>query len=329
MANEGRSRVGLVLGGGGVLGAAWLLGALGALEHEAEWSAGEAELLMGTSAGAVVAALAAGPHRPWAILEAGAEPDFLDVLAAAAYRVERPGRWMRWGSWRMVVETWRGGGDAALSRTWAGVLPHGLVSTRELEEMIDRRVPGWPRRPSLHIVATDYDSGARHVFDGSEEEAVGLGRAVAASCAIAGFYRPVRIGARLYVDGGVASSSNIDLLRGAGLDLVICLLPLSPLRAVAHRTPSVRFRALLQSRLLRHIAQVEAAGTEVLLIEPEGAAADLIGLNFMNRSRSRAVAHAAVRTVHHRLAQPAVRRLLEVHGIRRPAEDRPAPIQRG
>ena len=308
-----RARVGVVLGGGGVLGAAWLLGALSALHRELGWRPRDAELLMGTSAGAVVAALASVSDQPWAGVEPDADAAFLELLGAAAYQVERPGRWMRWGSWRMVVETWRGGGDAALSRLWAGVLPHGLVSTRPLEATISHRVKHWPAHPRLQIVATDYETGAREVFAGGG--GVGVGRAVAASCAIAGFYRPVRIGSRLYVDGGVASSTNIDLLRGQGLDLIICLLPLSPLRAVAHRTASTRFRALLQRRLHRQIAEVEAAGTEVLLIEPEGAAADLIGLNFMNRTRAHAVGGAAVRTVHHRLQTPSVRDKLARYGL--------------
>jgi NTE family protein len=315
MAARTQPRVGLVLGGGGVLGAAWLLGALSALERETHWQPRLAEVLMGTSAGSVVAALAATAPRPWQVIDAGGEPEFLDVLAAATYEVERPGRWMRWGSWRMIVETWRGGGDAALSRIWAGMLPHGLVSTRHLEETFDRLVGAWPDRPQLWIVATDYETGARRVFRGPDERGVGVGRAVAASCAIAGFYRPVRIGSQLYVDGGVSSSTNIDLLRAYGLDLIVCLLPLSPLRAVARRTPSTRFRALLQRRLLLQIRSVEEAGTRVLLIEPEGSAADLIGLNFMNRSRSRAVALAAAHTVHERLRQPSVRRLLQRYGL--------------
>lgn len=305
----------MVLGGGGVLGAAWLMGALNAIELETGWNPRAAELLMGTSAGAVIAALAAASDRPWGRLVDEEAPGsaFLDLLGAAAYEVERPGRWMRWGSWRMVVETWRGGGDAALSRLWAGVLPHGLVSTRQLEETVDQLVPAWPEAPRLWIVATDYETGGRRVFAGADATAVG--RAVAASCAIAGFYRPVRIESRLYVDGGVASSTNLDLLAGQGLDLAICLVPLSPLRAVAHRTPSVRFRDRLQRRLRRQIAAVEAAGTEVVLIEPEGAAVDRIGLNFMNRKRAHAVARAAVHTVHERLRSPALRESLARHAV--------------
>ena len=53
-------RVGLVLGAGGVVGASWLIGALDALEAETGWRAVEAERIVGTSAGAVVGALAAG-----------------------------------------------------------------------------------------------------------------------------------------------------------------------------------------------------------------------------------------------------------------------------
>ena len=53
-------RVGLVLGAGGVVGASWLIGALDALETETGWRAVDAERIVGTSAGAVVGALAAG-----------------------------------------------------------------------------------------------------------------------------------------------------------------------------------------------------------------------------------------------------------------------------
>ena len=300
------------------------MGALGALVRETGWDPENASLVMGTSAGSVVAALAAGLHKPWQIVEEGFEKEFLDVLAGAAYEVERPERWLRWGSWRMVVEAWRGGGDATLARMWAGVLPHGLVSTRRLEDTISRRVERWPHRPRLWIVATDYESGGRRIFSGPSHDGVAVGRAVAASCAIAGFYKPVQIGSRLYVDGGVASSTNIDLLGGSGLDLIICMLPLSPLRAVAHRTASMRFRSLLHRRLMRQIHVVERAGTRVLLIEPERAAADLIGLNFMNRSRARAVAHAAVHTVHERLRTRDAQAALAVLGAASPGV-RPVP----
>lgn len=308
----GRPRVGLVLGGGGVLGAAWLMGGLGALVRETGWDPEHANRVLGTSAGAVVAALCAGSHRPWRLIEAEFETEFLDVLAAAVYKMERPDRLLHWGSWRMVAEAWRGGGDSMLNRLWAGLLPHGLVSTGGIEAMVDKRVTRWPAHPHLWIVATDYETGARHVFKGPGTDAVTVGKAVASSCAIPGFYRPVRIDSRLYVDGGVTSSTNIDLLAGAGLDLIICMLPLSPTTALARRTPFTKLRRALQRSLWRQIHAAEQAGTRVLLIEPEGRAADLIGLNFMNRSRAHRVAHAAAETVHHRLAKPDAQHLLRL-----------------
>ena len=307
-------RVGLVLGGGGVLGAAWLIGALGALVRETGWNPETATRVLGTSAGSVVAALAVGSHRPWQLIEDRFESEFLDVMAAAVYRMERPERLLRWGSWRMVTEAWRGG-DSMLNRLWAGILPHGLISTADIERMIDTRVPHWPEHPRLWIVAIDYETGVRHVFRGPGQHHVTVGRAVAASCAIPGFYRPVPVDSHLYVDGGVTSSTNIDLLVDEGLDLLICMLPLSPATAMARRTPFTRMRAMLQRNLRRNIRAVEAAGTPVLLIEPEGRAADLIGLNFMNRSRSRRVAHAAAETVHDRLRTPEARAKLRLlHG---------------
>ena len=308
-------RIGLVLGGGGVLGAAWLMGALGALVRHVHWDPEDAEIVAGTSAGAVVAALVAGSHRPWRLIEDEFEAEFLDVLGAAAYRFQRPERLWRWGSWRMVTEAWRGGGDAALGRLWAGILPQGLVATEDIEVMVDGRVDDWPERPQLWLVATDYSTGARHVFRGPGRDHVSVGRAVAASCAIPGFYRPVRVGAHEYVDGGVTSAANLDLLAGHDLDLVLCLLPLSPTTAIAHRTPLGRFKWRLQAKLLRQIAKVEESGTPVLLVEPEGRAADLIGLNFMNRRRSRAVAQAAAHTVLDRLREAEATALLEGLGL--------------
>ena len=56
-----------------------------------------------------------------------------------------------------------------------------------------------------------------------------LADAVAASCAIPGFYHPVEIDGRRYVDGGIYSTSNLDIVRDEQLDLVICLNPTSSL----------------------------------------------------------------------------------------------------
>ena len=91
-----------------------------------------------------------------------------------------------------------------------------------------RVVPeGWVGRDGVWIVACDYETGRRVPFGRRGAPRAELADAVAASCAIPGFYMPVRIGGRDYVDGGIYSPSNLDLLRAEGLDLVICLNPTS------------------------------------------------------------------------------------------------------
>ena len=68
--------------------------------------------------------------------------------------------------------------------------------------------------------------------------AADLADAVAASCAIPGFYHPETIAGRRYVDGGIYSTSNPDLLRDEDLDLVICLNPTSTLHPIRRPQPS-------------------------------------------------------------------------------------------
>ena len=112
-----------------------------------------------------------------------------------------------------------------------------------------------------------------------------LADAVAASCAIPGFYRSVAIGDRRYVDGGVHSTSNLDVLAGAGLDLVICLNPTSSLHAAAPRTLGERLAFSLRQgagrRLGAETARVRRAGAEVVLIQPTVHDLDAMGTNLI------------------------------------------------
>src|SRR4051812_49197015 len=84
-------RVGLVLGAGGVVGASWLIGALEALESETGIPPGDAEVVVGTSAGSVIGSLVAAGIPP-SLLSAYAsgEPlrDFADLEEALAQHLE-------------------------------------------------------------------------------------------------------------------------------------------------------------------------------------------------------------------------------------------------
>jgi NTE family protein len=216
----------------------------------------------------------------------------------------------------------------------AGWLPAGLMSTEPLEEVVGRAVPGrWVEHPNFWAVACDYGSGRRVPFGRKGAPLARVADAVAASCAIPGFYRPVKIGARRYVDGGVCSPSSVDLLAGRGLDLVICLNPLSgPPGTPAD--PRDWLGALSRGangrRLAHEVRKVRRLGTEVVTLQPTPEDLRAMGRNLMSARRRQQVIETAERTVLGQLRSPEIRQHLgglprgEPHKIRRPAGPRPA-----
>jgi len=226
----------------------------------------------------------------------------------------------------------------------AGWLPAGFISTDSLRETVTRAVPGdWVEHPSYWAVACDYESGRRIPFGRLGSPRVHIGDAVAASCAIPGFYRPVKIGRRRYVDGGVCSVSNMDLVAGRGLDLVICLNPLTSrsegqgssrgglsgvatgaINGALDVVPSLTRRAA-RGRLEREERKVRRFGTEVVTIEPTADDHAVMGRNWMSAERRQEVIDTAEETVARQLESPAMRRLLkglpagEPHKISRPS----------
>src|SRR5204862_400696 len=91
--------------------------------------------------------------------------------------------------------------------------------TDSIKETVRRATPGrWVPHPGFWAVACDYRTGKRVPFGRVDAPTAHVADAVAASCAIPGFFRPVQIGGRPYVDGGVCSASSLDLLAGCGLD---------------------------------------------------------------------------------------------------------------
>jgi NTE family protein len=209
-------KVGLVLGAGGVLGGAWLVGGLHALATETGWDPGSAHYMVGTSAGSMVAALSACGVPPWFMVahSAGETPDpegngEATRSAGATFRLERRVPTLGPGSWRLAL--------ASLARPYryspaallAGWLPRGIVSNEPLKATIRRvAADGWAPHPNLWIMACDYETGRRVAFGRADAPEASLADAVAASCAIPGFYRPVEIGGRRYVDGGMWSIST-------------------------------------------------------------------------------------------------------------------------
>jgi NTE family protein len=310
-----------VLGAGGVLGGAWLTGALHAIARETGWDPGSSDVIVGTSAGAMVGALLACGVPPWFMVAHSAGEEFAglrdargapastaDRSAEASYRLHRGAPPIGPGSWRLAISSLaRPDGHSPAARV-AGWLPLGLVSTEPLRDTV-RRVcdEPWAPHPNYWAMCVDYQTGARVAFGRAGAPPAELPDAVAASCSIPGFFRAVDISGRRYVDGGLSSASNLDVLVDQGLDLVIALNPMSSLHVGAPRTLGERFAFAVRQNAGRRLGseakRLRAVGIEVVLIQPTVRDLDAMGTNLMSRGRRNPVIDTAVETMTEYLRQ--------------------------
>ncbi|HEY8641156.1 MAG TPA: patatin-like phospholipase family protein [Candidatus Dormibacteraeota bacterium] len=309
--------MGLALGAGGVLGGAWLAGALAALVQETGWDPRRASHLLGTSAGAVFAALVASglPISRLSPPPPGADAEWVlaGLASAASYRLPARLPRLRPGSWDLVRSGLRPGGLWSTAKLLGGFLPRGQISTHPIRQAVRAAAPeGWPRHPNCWVVACDYQTGKRVAFGRRGSPAADLADAVAASCAIPGFFKPAWIRGRPYVDGGLHSPANLDLLAGEGLDLLICFNPLSSRYTEPGFAPLQKAGEALSwlaGHQVDHEAEgLRAAGTQVVMIEPSAYDLVAIGSNRMDARRCRDVFEVAVRSVTRQLRDPAVRK---------------------
>ncbi len=309
-------RVGLAFGAGGVVGAAWMIGALDALERRGGLQPAAAELL-GTSVGSLVAAMVAAdvPTAAMAAYAGGAQSASLAALDghdASALRLTRLPFPLSPGSLRMAL--------AARTRNTmlTGLLPRGVLSSDPVRRLVDAVVgEHWPTGRSIRLVACDYASGERVELGPGRVPAATPGEAVAASCAIPAFYEPIRIGGRLYVDGALHSHSNLDLLADSGLDAVIALNPLSSAAWVAgsgglrERLASVS-RRRSAAHLTKEVTGLRERGIEVLVLEPAFADIAAMGPNMMARGRRADAIEAGRASTERALARLGRKRLRSV-----------------
>jgi NTE family protein len=328
-------RVGLVLGAGGVVGASWLIGALEALQDETGWDPSDASLIVGTSAGSVIGALAASglPPAYMAAYVAGHEVDEIADAAARAgehrddiaerlamarsaegegegdgarpdgsgYRLARALPPIGPGSWQLALRTLMAPHRHSPAAMLCGWLPRGFVRTDPISELVEAFVPGdWPDHDAYWAVAADYATGRRVAFGRDDSPSARVSQAVAASCAIPAFYHPVKIDGRRYVDGGICSPSNLDLLCGEELDLVVCLNPMSSLAQISGGSPGDRMGALLRAlagRRLGHEARkLRDSGTKVLMLQPGADDVKVMGFNMMSGRRRVQVTETALKS---------------------------------
>jgi NTE family protein len=319
-------RVGLVLGAGGVVGQAYHAGVLAALELDLGWDPRTADVIVGTSAGSVTGSLlrldvSAFDLAAWAVnapMSLESSP-IMERLGADARQFPPP-------SIRDVLRPLRLPPVAMLravaSRPWAfrpavaatTMLAPGrldLVSrVRRLESLYGE---GWPA--GLLICAARRSDGRRVVFGHPGRPGVPVADAVAASCAVPTYFRPVRINGVEYFDGGVHSSTNADVLAAADLDVVVVVAPMSAAHGRA-RTVDAAVRWSVHRRLERELRVLRARGVEIVRVEPGPRTLAEMGLNAMADDRSDRVVQAALIETGRRAATEPIASRLAVLALR-------------
>jgi NTE family protein len=292
----------LVLGGGGVLGEAWMMGVLAGIEDGTGFDLRDCDYYVGTSAGAIVAAhLVAGqsPRRPSSFdgeqaseASNGARP--VEGLAAAGLAAAR-----RAGAWAVAAAATfaplalglAAPGGAVARAVLLRRLPRPSQTLTDLRHNIERLGPRFDGR--LRITAVDRRNGRRVVFGSPGSPRAGVAEAVAASCTVPWLFAPVTIGGREYVDGGVWSPTNLDAAPAGRDTHVLCLNPtanlqssnglLGVMRSVSRTASSVEALA------------VRRRGAMVETLAPSLECAEAMGDNFMDRDRRGRVLAAGYR----------------------------------
>ncbi|MCI2422117.1 patatin-like phospholipase family protein [Saccharopolyspora sp. K220] len=212
----------LVLGGGGPVGASWtaaLLDGLGA----AGLPLGESDAVVGTSAGAVVGA--------WLTIQPDGLPELPKRMRArATWHADnaRSGRGDKSLLQRMAAGSGRDS-DSARSIAQSAIAAIPPVSADEAEALWKAALPdgAWPRQ--LRAVAVNADTGLAHAW--SAQDGISLAVAVSCSTAAPGAAPPVAVADSVWVDGGVRSGTNADLLidfdgHESGPDKVLIVAPM-------------------------------------------------------------------------------------------------------
>ncbi len=303
-----RPRIGLALGAGGVLGAAWATGALAALQRRVPVPVGQFDVIVGTSAGSVLAAALrcgltvddivsyqregpSGPLRalgspdlgygalpPWPRLAVGSPRLLLSGLLSP-HRVHPwvlasaclPQGRADHAPLREMVRDMALLGDQQHKAGWIGRLASSMAARRNAPAGDGAGLTGdWARDGRTWIVAVDYDLGSRVAFGRADAPLASLPDAVAASCSVPGWFRPTVIEDRRYIDGGVRSTASADLLAGLGLDEVYVLAPMASLVTAPPRTTLERAERLLRKTMTAGLTR------EIGLLSSEGVKVTLI-----------------------------------------------------
>jgi NTE family protein len=242
-----RSKSALVLGGGGFTGGVYEIGALRALDLlTVDRTVNQFDVYVGTSAGALIAALVANgvtPEQMMRVVNDEAAQPFteasLSMLMRPNYR-EFVSKGLRLpfhllGVLREVGRALPSLSTVDLAIALADLLPSGLYTGSGIEEYVAKALSDPDRTDDfreltceLYLAATDLDTCERIVFGGPGWDDVPISAAVRASTALPMVYQPARLKDRELVDGGIVSTTNLDIAVEAGAKLIVVVNPLVP-----------------------------------------------------------------------------------------------------
>ncbi len=293
------TRRALVLGCGGVAGAAWSTAVLHALEQHLDFDLRESDFLVGTSAGALLAVLLAA-RVPVSELVASQEGNATslnwnhDVDSGGAlpplpaFKPTAPAPF-----WDALIKH-----KQPLAAV-AGLLPQGRMDMTAFRSLIDQFVPagGWPSHPATWVVTADARQLQRTVFGRSDAPAAAARDAVCASYGVPGWCPPVTINGAQYIDGGVLSPTSADLLCREDVREVIVVAPMTAHEMDESWNPLIRaerrMRKYMTGILDRECEQLRSAGKHVVRLEPTAEDLKAFGFNMMDPRRRQRVYETA------------------------------------
>jgi NTE family protein len=353
-----RSKTALVLGGGGLTGGVYEMGALRALDLlSVNRTVNEFDVYVGTSAGAFVAASVANgvtPEEMVRVIVQQVPTPFADARISSLLKPNYKEFVTRGAMFPVrlvqVLRTLaRDVGQISAVDIVLGLaeaLPTGLYSGAGVESYV-KRILADPDRSDdfrmlaseLYLVGTDLDTCERIVFGAGEWDDVPISKAVAASSALPMIYKPVKVRDREIVDGGLVSTTNLDIAVEAGAKFIVVVNPLVPYvntfekriptlsgsrprRVSDMGFPAIGYQAfkLLAHQRLHELAkrwEDRYPGVDIILIEPEASDELMFQTSIMNFTARVDIARHGFQSVTLKLANdyPRFKRICARHGI--------------
>ena len=352
------SRTALVLGGGGFTGGVYQIGALRALDLlSSNRSVNQFDIYVGTSAGALIASLVANGITPEQMMRTvnGQAPHTLPPLDRQMFlRLNKREFALRAlklplqaiSVARNVASSITALSAVDLALALGDALPSGMYTGAGVEEYLRNALAGEGRTDDfrllereLYLAATDLDTCERIVLGAEGWDDIPISSAVRASTALPMIYSPFRVRDRELVDGGIVSTTNLDIAVEAGAKFIVVVNPLVPyvndfnkliptlfgsrVRRVSDMGfPKIGYQTfkLLAYQRLHEMAshwKERYPGVDIVLIEPDPDDELMFQTNILNFASRVEVARHGFESVTLKLAQDYddLREVCRRHGI--------------